>query len=463
VPPSKWLCLFILLGACSQGGPTANGFRCSTTGTCPASYRCIDDRCWKGGELPDGQVDQQDVGAPVPLDGPGGDSDPLVDAKASMTFDAPSGDAFARPPDGPHEDSATPSVDAPASADAPAPPQDGAPRLDTGSVRASNGTPCARDQDCESGSCSPDGLCCNTDCTSPCEACNVAGNLGRCTRVPSGQPHGKPACGGSGSCAGSCNGTSAMCVFPASACGTATCSGNVLTKTGTCDGAGSCRPGGTQNCGAFLCTTGGCTSSCSGDGDCATGNYCAGAGGCVATKGNGSTCTSGGQCVSGFCSDQVCCNEACTGACRGCASGSCTVIAGTVDPDTCHTTRFCGTAAYLGSCILGLVLNKDGGLVPDAFYTFLPVFADETAAATFVLTRAPGVSTTTPAVHLTGANVDKFTLNFDQCSGQPLSAGSTCTVQVIFQPGVAGQFSAVLEASDTTGNKTNMALIGKTR
>jgi hypothetical protein len=342
-------------------------------------------------------------------------------------------------------------------------PQDAPISADTPPARSPNGATCSRRQDCASNSCSPDGHCCDDDCTSPCEACDVPGDVGRCSRVPSGQPHAKPACPGSGECAARCDGSSPACVFPTAACGTASCSGHLLTQRGTCNGAGMCLPGGSQDCGQFGCTGGGCKTTCSSDGDCSTGNYCAGASGCVPRKLPGTNCFGANQCASGFCSDQVCCNEACTGTCKGCASGTCVAIDGNVDPDNCHTSRFCGTAAYSGQCILGLILSKNGGLVPQAFYTFSPLFPDESAVEMFTLTRAPGVSTTTPMVRITGTNTDKFALTFDGCSNSPLPPGDACVFSIRFNPQAAGSFSAIVEATDSSGNKTNMAVTGQTR
>src|SRR5829696_2573039 len=49
-----------------------------------------------------------------------------------------------------------------------------------------NGRVCARGEQCASGRC-VDGRCCNDACGGACEACNVAGEEGRCTSVPAGE------------------------------------------------------------------------------------------------------------------------------------------------------------------------------------------------------------------------------------------------------------------------------------
>src|SRR6185369_14054860 len=61
------------------------------------------------------------------------------------------------------------------------------------------GQTCSQLTDCVSGQCQ-DGYCCNSSCTGACAACNVAGSLGSCTNVPSGQQTG--ACSGTQACDG---------------------------------------------------------------------------------------------------------------------------------------------------------------------------------------------------------------------------------------------------------------------
>ena len=463
------------LAGCSNDGLTTNGFRCSTAGACPSGFTCLEGLCWKGGVRPDAQAAQEGADAAPSIGdrdaGAGlGDSraapsadlalpdGTTADARAEATVDV-AVDAPGRVPDGP------PGADISAPIpDALLPSPDVLTPPDVGPAGAPNGSPCTRRQDCASGSCAPDGTCCDNDCQAACEACNIAGSVGRCTRVTSGQPHGKPACAGSGECAGSCTGASPACVFPTSACGTASCSGNVLTKPGTCNGSGTCSSGGTQDCGGFRCAGTTCKTTCASEGDCAAGHYCAGASGCLPTKSMGAGCTDATQCMSGFCRDQVCCNEACSGVCKTCSAGGiCTTVVNNVDPDSCQTTRFCGSAAYSGTCILGLVLNKNGGFVPDAFYTFAPRAIGDEAIETFYLTRGPGVAMMVNTVSLVGMDTDQFTLMGDACSYGQLSPGLQCELQIRFAPTRSGtNFSAIIEAVDGQGNKARMAVGGRT-
>jgi len=108
---------------------------------------------------------------------------------------------------------------------------------------------------------------------------------------------------------------------------------------------------------------------------------CDGAGLC---KGQlGAACAQGAQCLSGFCADGVCCNSDCAGTCEACniviTSGTCTMVADGMDPDsecatqaasTCGTSGTCngagacalhpaGTSCSTSSCSAGVQTNAD--------------------------------------------------------------------------------------------------------
>jgi hypothetical protein len=101
----------------------------------------------------------------------------------------------------------------------------------------SNGAACQSPGECATGRC-VDGLCCNDDCSAPCQACDVGGHLGTCWPVANGTPHGGRApCGGTGACAGFCNGlASGQCFFPGAE---TTCPCGLVS--GTCDQSGGCQ------------------------------------------------------------------------------------------------------------------------------------------------------------------------------------------------------------------------------
>jgi hypothetical protein len=139
------------------------------------------------------------------------------------------------------------------------------------------GATCASSEQCASHYC-VDGVCCSTPCTEGCFACNLAGKLGTCAAVPSGQDPGNDCaqelaatCGR----AGSCNGSGGCLLYPAgTTCTPASCSVNNATAPGTCNGLGTCRPGATTSCGVYLCNGGACPTSCNVPGDCQSGFTC---------------------------------------------------------------------------------------------------------------------------------------------------------------------------------------------
>jgi hypothetical protein len=140
-----------------------------------------------------------------------------------------------------------------------------------------DGEACDHAEMCSSGRC-VDGVCCDSDCTGQCEACDVEGSEGVCTAV-SGDPHGgRDACGGSGECAGSCDGTETdECTMPGdeTECSEGTCEDGVMTPPGTCDGAGWCEDVEDVPCDPYVCADEHeCLTSCEDVEDCAEGLEC---------------------------------------------------------------------------------------------------------------------------------------------------------------------------------------------
>jgi hypothetical protein len=139
-------------------------------------------------------------------------------------------------------------------------------------ARLANGSACNRNRQCSSSRC-VDGYCCDSDCASQCMACDLAGSLGSCGFVLSGQPHGsRPACAGAGSaCGGSCIGGT-VCTYPPAGTSCAVCAGSgpFATTPGSCDGAGTCLTGAVVSCGSYQCLTSGtgCRTSCAATTDC---------------------------------------------------------------------------------------------------------------------------------------------------------------------------------------------------
>ncbi|HEX4341626.1 MAG TPA: MYXO-CTERM sorting domain-containing protein [Polyangiaceae bacterium] len=205
---------------------------------------------------------------------------------------------------------------------------------------ADEGTKCSIDAECSSGHC-VDGVCCNSDCTGQCEACNQPSTAGQCLPIPGGMPpaQGRPGCAGADTaCGGACDGKTVRgCTYPGPGvpCRDADCQNGTATLSAFCDGNGSCPPPSQELCPKGTACTGvlcgGATDSCTSDGDCNQNAYCAG-GVCVGKKIAGVTCNTSGECNSGICVDGYCCTQACSGQCQACnvpgSEGTCSPVTG---------------------------------------------------------------------------------------------------------------------------------------
>ncbi|HIA05023.1 MAG TPA: hypothetical protein EYN66_24510, partial [Myxococcales bacterium] len=191
-----------------------------------------------------------------------------------------------------------------------------------------DGETCGGNWECGSGQCN-DGVCCSSACGDTCASCNTnytGATNGVCNMVSDGlnwsdcptdivnQP-----CGLNGQCngAGACR-----YVAQNTVCQGAQCQNGDVFAASLCDGAGTCNAGGLQeDCGVYDCRNADCLDTCTGDGDCATGFRCylgGGTGVCTDKNLDGEVCNSSPQCASSHCVDQVCCQNACEGDCRGC-------------------------------------------------------------------------------------------------------------------------------------------------
>ena len=243
------------------------------------------------------------------------------------------------------------------------------------------GQPCMSGADCQSTFC-VDGVCCNTVCDQPCEACtDVArgqipnfsgdggdligsgGGDGFCGPVFQGQdPTNDCAdldpstcgtigtCDGGGGCELFSEGT--ICQLPG-------CLGNVSQGGGTCDGAGTCTPvGTTEDCDPYACLGGVCTKGCKSSIECSAFAYCDGVvNTCQPKKPDGSTAFAAEQCLSGFAADGVCCDTACAGQCDVCSAalgapkdGVCSPLSNVQcnDGDACTKVDVCNNGVCIG-------------------------------------------------------------------------------------------------------------------
>jgi MYXO-CTERM domain-containing protein len=203
-------------------------------------------------------------------------------------------------------------------------------------AKKTNATACAAGHECTSGYCA-DGVCCNTDCSGSCQACDVAPNAGACSKV-TGAPHaGHAACAGTGACAGSCDGTNAGCSYPGATTECAsTCDGDTETRS-ACDSNGACVGGDAKTCsGGFACGTDGhCLGSCAVETDCAQGFTCD-ATKCVPKS--GSTCQDDQTVLDSKGNATPCDPYKCAG---GVCGTKCTIVDDCVSPNICNDAGKC--------------------------------------------------------------------------------------------------------------------------
>jgi hypothetical protein len=141
------------------------------------------------------------------------------------------------------------------------------------------GAACGTDASkCTTGRC-VDGVCCNTDCTSSCYACNLTGKEGTCTAVPNGGTDSNGTCKASGTACGqdgTCDGNGG-CRYPATGttCASSTCQGSTLT-TNSCNAAHSCAPTSSSCKNLLMCNASmtDCLTSCTVKADCTGTNQC---------------------------------------------------------------------------------------------------------------------------------------------------------------------------------------------
>jgi hypothetical protein len=213
------------------------------------------------------------------------------------------------------------------------------------------GAACGAGNECASGFCA-DGVCCNTACNGTCQACNLAGNVGKCSFLAAGTDPGDADCPGATSVcngAGACKTTQGGACAMSGDCLSGNCADGVCCNTacsGLCQACSNAKTGG---------ASGTCASIPAGadpDNECSGATTCNGAGLCT-TLTQGTACGAAVECASGFCVDGVCCNTACAGLCQACsaakkgagANGTCGSIAANTDPDNECATECNGAGA----------------------------------------------------------------------------------------------------------------------
>jgi hypothetical protein len=132
---------------------------------------------------------------------------------------------------------------------------------------------CSADAECKSGHC-VDGVCCATDCSKTCMACNLPGAEGTCTGVPAGTPDAPGCAADAGQLPVACD--------DAGACKAglgATCGANADCSVGFClfylcklDTGSACTSD--LQCNTELCSGGTCTQCTQSPNDCHNGVKC---------------------------------------------------------------------------------------------------------------------------------------------------------------------------------------------
>ncbi|MDI1451101.1 hypothetical protein [Polyangium sp. 6x1] len=218
-----------------------------------------------------------------------------------------------------------------------------------GTCKKATGQGCGGANDCVSGFC-VDSICCSTDCTGGCKACNVSGSLGTCTNVPSGQDDG--ACAGDQSCdgTGACKTDGGKACMNGPQCLTGNCADGVCCDTACNETCKACNVMGNVGTCSFVPPGNTDTMTCD-----ASMQSCDGMGACK--KDDGATCGAAGECTSGFCVDGVCCESACGATCFQCNKagdlGNCVEVAqlseDTNPANACNGNKSCDG---MGACKL---------------------------------------------------------------------------------------------------------------
>ena len=195
-----------------------------------------------------------------------------------------------------------------------------------GACKAKQGQTCAAGTDCVSTYCA-DKICCNSACSGACEYCN--GTVpGTCSFVSGAPKTGHPACVGSGSCAGTCDGTKATCKMPAAetSCRPMSCSSGTMTNAAVCDGAGNCPAVSTTSCGVYACNGAtSCYTTCTAATQCAANSICSNGSQCVKCPAGQTVCANGCYDTNNdasHCGATTC--KQCAGSTPSCAGGTCT-------------------------------------------------------------------------------------------------------------------------------------------
>jgi hypothetical protein len=293
------------------------------------------------------------------------------------------------------------------------------------------GEPATSGTECGSGIVA-DGVCCDEACGGQCEACNLSGAAGYCTPVSGAPVGGRAACGGSGDCAGFCDGANgATCTYPDASviCGDAVCDDQSGQATShVCDGAGSCVENVTS-CGLFLCGGSACQTSCGSDNDCIGAAYCRG-GVCISDLGIGQSCDRRDQCQSGACVNGVCCSSASCPECQSCAAGG-----GACAADASQNSTVCSVGVCLnGACVCPTGQKLCGSTCIDA-----AACCTDTDCGAAAVCQGKVCNTTTHACEVVNVDTDPRCVS-DACTTRLCNSGACNEIGVLEICGICEDF-----------------------
>jgi len=222
-----------------------------------------------------------------------------------------------------------------------------------------DGQACTGDAECQHNHC-VDGVCCDQACAGPCRSCALAASMGKCTPIAAGSADTRGMCAAmpQSSCStnGKCDGGGNCASWPVGTlCADETCTANVYKAPSTCNATGQCVAPDLIPCSPYVCNGSRCFNACTANAQCLTPNSCT-ANSC-GKKENGAMCSIGDECKSTFCAQGVCCDQACTGACKSCVAGMlgvCSNVAtGTIDPAGICAVQDVSTCGTNGKCEAG--------------------------------------------------------------------------------------------------------------
>jgi hypothetical protein len=165
---------------------------------------------------------------------------------------------------------------------------------------------------------------------------------------------------------------------------------------------------------------------------------------------------------------QVGANSTCAGKTLA-ANGTCTVYV-TLSPTSGTTGAMAATLLVGAGAGTSQQTTLSGTAVKSATLGFSATsqpFGDvvqgtNSGDVTLTVTNSGGVPTGSLQAALSGTNASQFGLGTDGCSGNPLAAGASCTVNVHFAPtaSTVGQQQATLTLTGTPGGAPTVALTG---